>query len=89
MIEEILEKYSDSVLRNLNTDNMNHIIEFLKNNHCDYIEDIIEDYLDLCTIDYEVFIKKFKQLNHQYENKFLNLAKQDMNLLEQFYNDFI
>lgn len=50
MIEEILEKYSDSVLKNLNTDNMNHIIEFLKNNHCDYIEDIIEDYLDLFTI---------------------------------------
>ena len=49
-MNEIFDKYSKSVLRKLNRDNLSKIINFLKKEKCDYIEDLIEDYLDIFTI---------------------------------------
>ena len=83
---EIIEKYSISALNNLNADNVSKIIIFLKKENCDYIEDILEDYLDLFTIEYETFINKYKKLNEKYNN-LLELAKEDMNILEEFFID--
>lgn len=87
MIEEILEKYSGTTLNNLNEENMKKIIAFLIEKNCDYIEDLLEDYLDLFTIEYDVFVAKFNKLNDQYANNFLQLASEDMNLLEDFFRD--
>ena len=85
-MDEIIEKYSISALNNLNADNVSKIISFLKKENCDYIEDILEDYLDLFTIEYETFINKYKKLNEKYNN-LLELAKEDMNILEEFFID--
>ena len=85
-MDEIIEKYSISALNNLNADNVSKIIIFLKKENCDYIEDILEDYLDLFTIEYETFINKYKKLNEKYNN-LLELAKEDMNILEEFFID--
>ena len=84
-MNEILDKYSDSVLRNLNKENINKIIEFLKKEKCDYIEDLLEDYLDIFTIDYDIFVKKYNKLNNKYDGKYLNLVSSDMNLLEELF----
>lgn len=84
-MEEIIEKYASSVLKNLNRENMNKIIKFLEDNNCNYIEDIISDYLDLFTIAYEEFVSKYNELNKKYNNNFLIMASQDMNLLEEFF----
>lgn len=80
-----MEKYSEDVIKDLNKDNINKIIEFLRNNNCNYIESIISDYLDLFTIDYEVFVTKYKYLNEKYQNKFLVKASENMNLFEEFF----
>ncbi|MBQ4634576.1 MAG: hypothetical protein IJB71_04435 [Bacilli bacterium] len=85
-MEEIFEKYSNSVIKNLDKDNFRKILIFLENENCDYLEDLIEDYLDLFTIDYEIFVTKYKELNQKYNNKFLELASEDMNMLEEFFN---
>ena len=84
-MDEIIEKYSSSVIENLNKDNMVKILLFLEREHCDYIEDLLEDYLDLFTIEYEVFVNKYRELNNKYDNKYLELASEDMNLLEEFF----
>lgn len=84
-MEEILDKYSSSVLKNFSKENALKIIEFLENNECEFIDDLCENYLDLLTIDYEVFKEKYSILNNKYDNKFLILASEDMNLLEEFY----
>ena len=84
-MDKILSKYSDSVIKNINKDNMNKIIKLLEYYNCDYIEDIIEDYLDLFIIDYDIFKDKLDKLNNKYNNMFLDLASSDMNLLEEFY----
>ena len=50
-IEEIKKKYAKSVIKNLNKENFYKIINFLESSNCDFIEDIISDYLDLFNID--------------------------------------
>lgn len=86
-IEEIKKKYAKSVIKNLNRENFYKIINFLESNNCDFIEDIVSDYLDLFNIEYVEFIKRYNKLNEKYSNNFLQKASEDMNLLEEFYND--
>lgn len=86
-MEEILEKYSNTTLNNLNEDNIKKVIAFLIEKKCDYIEDLLEDYLDLFTIEYDVFVKKYNELDNKYNNNLLELASEDMNILEEFFND--
>ena len=86
MMDKILEKYSKSVIKNLDKENISKILLFLEKEKCDYIEDILEDYLDLFTFENEFFVNKYNNLNKKYENKFLELASADMNLLEEFYD---
>ncbi len=84
--EEIVEKYENSVLKNLNKENVLKIIEFLKCQNCDFLEDILENYLDLFLVDFNDFVTKYKLLNEKYNNKFLEEASFDLNKLEEFYN---
>lgn len=86
-MQEIIEKYSSTTLSNLNNDNMLKIIKFLEQENCDYIEDLLEDYLDLFTIEYETFVDKYNKLNNKYNNNLLPLASEDMNILEEFFED--
>ena len=88
-IEKIKEKYSESVIKNLNKENFYKIYNFLIKEKCNFIDDIISDYLDLFNIDYDEFTKKYIKLNEKYNKQFLNRASEDMNLLEEFYNKII
>ena len=86
-MQEIIEKYSNSTLNNLDANNIKKIIEFLKKEKCDYIEDLLEDYLDLFTIEYEIFIDKYNKLNIKYDNNLLSSVSENMNILEEFFKD--
>lgn len=84
-MKKITEKYSSSVLEQLDKKNSDKIISFLANEKCDYIEDIICDYLDLFSIKYDDFVLKYNKLNKKYNGSFLKKASENMNLLEKFY----
>ena len=86
-MNNIIEKYSESVLKNLDKDNFNNILIFLINEKCNFVEDIVEDYLDVFTIDYNEFIIKYNYLNEKYNNCYLELVSKDLNLLEEFFDD--
>ena len=64
-MQEILDKFSNSVLVNIDKDNFYKIYVFLLKNHCDFIDDIIEDYLDIFIIEYNEFVNKFYFLNRR------------------------
>lgn len=81
-VEEIIDKYEFSILKNINKDNMLEILEFLQQNKVIYIEDIIENYLDIFTIPYDEFIEKFSKLNEKYNNELVNMLNDDVNVLE-------
>ena len=80
-----IEKYSESVINNLNYENILKIGNFLEKENCDFIEDILDEYLDIFTIEYEVFLKKYNELNKKYNNNLLNEISNDMNILECFF----
>lgn len=84
---EIIEKYSDDVIKNINKENLIKITNFLKLEKCDFIEDILEDYLDLFTIEYNDFLNKYNKLNKKYNNNLLSKVSEDMNILEEFFED--
>ena len=86
-MKELLEKYSDSIIDRLDKVNFNKIVMFLTNEECDYVEDLIEDYLDIFVIDYNEFVRKYNILNKKYNNKYLELVSEDMNLLEELFED--
>ena len=85
-INIIKEKYEKDVIKNLNRENFNKIIGLLVNERCEFIEDLVSDYLDLFIMPYEEFKEKYEALNKKYEGRFLDEASEDMNLLEEFYN---
>lgn len=65
---------------------MMKIIGFLEEKNCSFIDEIVENYLDLFTFNYEEFIFKYNELNKKYSNNYLKAVNQDMNLLEEFYS---
>ena len=80
-----LNKYDNSVLNNFDKNNTMKIINFLKENNCSYIDELLEDYLDIFTFEYEEFVNKFNKLNNKYNNKLIQEISNDMNILEEFY----
>ena len=86
MIDIDFNKYEKSVISNINKENVMKIVTFLSSEKCDYIEELLEDYLDLFTFDYNDFVIKYNKLNLKYNNNLLSFVKNDMNILEEFYN---
>lgn len=80
-----LDKYVTDVYKNIDKDNMYKIINFLTSKGCNFVEELLSDYLDIFSIDIEEFIVKFNELNKKYENKLLSKISEDMNILEEFY----
>ena len=85
MINIDISKYSNSVLKNIDKDNIMSIASFLSSHGCDFIEELIEDYFDLFTIQYDEFVSIFNKLNIKYNNNLINKVREDMNILEEFY----
>ena len=81
----MFDKYENDFFKNIDIDNVKRIINFLEENNCNFIDELLEDYLDLFTFDYNEFVDKFNKLNKKYNYNYLELVKDDMNLLEEFY----
>ena len=81
-----LDKYEIDTLESLDKENIYKIIDFLEKNNCDYVEELFEDYLDIFTFDYSEFTRIFNLLNIKYNNNLVEKIREDMNILEEFYN---
>ncbi len=85
MLDIDISKFENSVIKNLDKKNITKIVEFLAQHHCDYIEELFEDYLDIFTFDYNDFVNRFNVLNKKYNNNLIEEIREDMNILEEFY----
>ena len=85
MINIDISKYEESVIKNLDKDNVDKILSFLSLNGCDYIEELLENYLDIFTFEYNEFVIRFNKLNDKYNHNLINEIKDDMNILEELY----
>ena len=83
-INEILENYELDVIKKIDRNNLHEIIRFLQLKNVDYIDDILEDYLDLFLIPCSEFRNKFNDLNKKYNGNLVLEVRNDLSILEQF-----
>lgn len=79
----IIETFNKNVFDNLNKENMIAIINYLKENNITIIEDIITYYLDIFTIDINIFIKKFEKLKSNYKTNINEALSFKLDILEE------
>ena len=84
-ISKIRDKYEKKLIENMDKENALKITQFLIKEKCEFIEDMMTDYLDLFNFQYEEFVDKYNKLNQKYNGEFLNKVNEDMDLLEEFY----
>ena len=82
--QDIYNKFEENVLRKINFDNMNKILTFLSNNNVKYLEDIVNNYIDIFIIDYEEFVNKYNELNIEYNNELYKKINDNIETLELF-----
>jgi len=82
MNDEFLNKYEFGILKGINPDNMANIIDFLINEGVDYIEEIIDNYLDLFLIESAEFKTKFNLLKEKYGSDLVAKISEDLSILE-------
>lgn len=84
-MKNIIDKYENEVIKSLDVSNMKRIVSFLKKQNCDYIDELLSDYLDLFTIPYNEFVNKFNDIDVKYNFNFIEEVRSNMDLLEEFY----
>lgn len=84
-IENIYETFTDSVILDLDGNNIQKIILYLESNNITCIYDILSLYTDLLTLSIEEFITKFEKLKNKLGPNFNDMISFDMSLLEQMY----
>ena len=82
--QDIYNKFEKHVLEKLNIDNVNKILTFLSNNNIKYLEDIVNNYIDIFIIDYEEFVNKYNELNSEYNNELYKKINDNIETLELF-----
>ncbi len=80
-----INKYEDSVIKSIDEENIGKIVSFLSSNGCDYVEELLEDYLDIFTFGYDEFVVRFNKLDDKYNHNLINEIRDDMNILEELY----
>lgn len=85
MIDSILKKYERSFLANINRENLYLNANFLYQKGCYFLEDILEDYLDVLTIDSLEFQKRYVTLEQKYGSNLMTKIGKDMAILEEFF----
>lgn len=80
-----LEKYDTEIYNNIDIENLGKIVKFMLENNCDYIDSLIDEYLDIFTFDYDDFIRKYNIINKKYNGNLIEKIRENMNILEDFY----
>ncbi len=75
-INDIVNKFEPNVLKNIDPDNMSKIIEFLNLKECDFIYEVINNYIDIFLIDYDTFIKKYNLLEIKYQSDIQSIIEE-------------
>lgn len=81
--EELINKFEPHIIKNIDMTNFNKIINFLVSEKFDYIDEIVENYLDLFLIDYEKFINNYATLKNKYGENLVGLISENIGILEE------
>ncbi len=84
-LNNIIETYDNELLLKLDTNNIISIINYLKRNNIDYIEDILSLYTDLFILDVNDFINRFEILKNRYGKNFCDNLAYKLDILESMW----
>ncbi len=86
-IKEVIDTFEEGALLKLDSDNIQRILFYLKEQKIYYIEDILVQYLDLFLFPYDEFVEKFEQLKAKYFANFVEYLAYHFDILEEMYNN--
>ena len=84
-LNNIIETCDNELLLKLDTNNIVSIINYLKRNNIDYIEDILSLYTDLFILDVNDFINRFEILKNRYGKNFCDNLAYKLDILESMW----
>ena len=84
-LNNIVETYDNELLLKLDTNNIINIINYLKSNNIDYIEDILSYHTDLFILDVNDFISRFENLKKRYGKDFCDNLAYKLDILESMW----
>lgn len=82
-LEELFNNYDINFLRSIDEHNFNEVYNIFKKYNFDYIEDIIENYLEIFTLDSKKVEDKIVALKNKLGDDFVNIIGDDMSYLEE------
>ena len=84
-IKILRENYDESLINQIDADNVIKIFKYLKNNGVYYAKDLLLNSLDLFLYPCEEFIKKFEHLKSTLGKEFVDKLGEDVSLIEIMY----
>lgn len=82
-LEELFNNYDINYLKSINEEIFTKVYNIFKKYNFYYIEDIIENYLDLFTIDDKIIEEKILLLKKELGDNFVFIIGEDMSYLER------
>jgi len=82
-LEELFNNYDINYLKSINEEIFTKVYNIFKKYNFYYIEDIIENYLDLFTIDDKIIEAKILLLKKELGDNFVFIIGEDMSYLER------
>ena len=79
------ENYDESLINQIDADNVIKIFKYLKNNGVYYAKDLLLNSLDLFLYPCEEFIKKFEHFKSALGKEFVDKLGEDVSLIEIMY----
>ena len=79
------ENIDESLIKQLDINNLSKIINYLKQNNVYYYKDLLINAFDLFLLDSSIFIEKFNKLKHELGENFVDKLGDDFSLIEIMY----
>ncbi len=82
-LDLVYDNYENDYINLIDKNNFQKIYDFLKNNNCYFIEDIILNYLELFVIEEKYISAAFLKLKKIYGNNYIEQIGKNMTLIDE------
>ncbi|MBE6161298.1 MAG: hypothetical protein E7158_03665 [Firmicutes bacterium] len=86
-IKILKENFDESLIRQIDSENVLKILKYLENNGIYYAKDLFLTSLDLFLYPLDDFIRKFEILKEKLGDDFANKLGEDSSLIEYMYSE--
>ncbi len=84
-IKILKENFDEDLLKQIDSNNVNRIFEYLKENDIYYYKDLFLSSLDLFLLPCDSFISKFERLKKELGSDYVDKLAKDTSLIEIMY----